>query len=261
MAVLDGDVWIELGKAAPSLVNPATGRTSLSNGSLWMSLASPSLGLHILLVSVWLIFVLLLALGLSRWQGGNAELTRKVVHIGTGNVILLAWWLQIPGILGIAASVLFGIVTLLSYRFPILPGIDSVGRKSLGTFFYAVSIGVLIALFWTSAPHYAVIGILIMTWGDGLAALVGQRWGRHPYKIWGMQKSWEGSLTMALVSFFMTSAILVSLQGTAWQTWITSLAVALVATGLEAFSKLGIDNFTVPLGSAGVAWWLNQLLG
>jgi phytol kinase len=222
--------------------------------------AEPTLELQVAVVTVWLGAVGLLALGLSRRETADSELVRKVVHIGTGNVILLAWWLKIPAWVGIGASVLFGIVTLLSYRFPILPGINSVGRKSLGTFFYAVSIGLLTACFWPTHPYYAVLGILIMTWGDGLAALVGQRWGQRPYKLWGMQKSWEGSLTMALVSFVVSSLLLLGVQGNSWQTWLVALAVAVVATFLEAFSKFGIDNLTVPLGGAAVAFLLTQAL-
>jgi phytol kinase len=48
--------------------------------------------------------------------------------------------------------------------------------------------------------------------------------------------------------------------GNIWQTWIVALAVAVVATALEAFSFLGIDNLTVPLGSAGLAFVLMQIL-
>ncbi|MCY7393855.1 MAG: phosphatidate cytidylyltransferase, partial [Leptolyngbyaceae cyanobacterium CAN_BIN12] len=39
-----------------------------------------------------------------------------------------------------------------------------------------------------------------------------------------------------------------------------SVAIALWATGLEAFSKFVIDNLTVPLGSAAVAFYLSTLL-
>jgi phytol kinase len=221
---------------------------------------TPTLGLQIAIVLVWLGLVGLLAVGLSFWKDTDPELVRKVVHIGTGNVILFAWWLQIPTWVGMGASLLFGIVTLLSYRFPILPGINSIGRKSLGTFFYAISIGILTALFWQTHPYYAVIGVLVMTWGDGLAALVGQRFGKHPYKLWGMQKSWEGSVTMALVSFTVCSLILFLVQGVTWQSWGVAALVALVAASLEAFSRLGIDNLTVPLGSAGLAFLLNHFI-
>ncbi|MEL7035497.1 MAG: diacylglycerol/polyprenol kinase family protein [Cyanobacteria bacterium J06592_8] len=220
---------------------------------------NPSLLSEVALVGVWLGVILLLAEALNRLIAVKAEVSRKVVHIGTGNVILLAWWLNIPAWIGISAGVVSGIIALISYKFPILPSINSVGRKSLGTFFYAVSIGVLIACFWPiNAPEYAVLGILVMTWGDGFAAVIGQSFGRHPYKVWGIQKSWEGSLTMCLVSYIVCCSILFAVQGNIWQTWVISLIVAVAATTMEAFSKLGIDNLTVPLGSAALAFFLNQ---
>jgi phytol kinase len=219
----------------------------------------PSLVVQIGVVVGWLGFVVAIAESLRRFAHAQPEMVRKIVHIGTGNVILIAWWLSIPAWAGIGASVLFSLVTLLSYRITLLPDINNIGRKSLGTFFYAVSIGVLISGFWQTSPHYAVMGVLIMTWGDGLAALIGQRWGKHPYKLWGMQKSWEGSLTMGLVSYFVSSAVLFAVQGNIWQTWLISLAIALIATSLEAFSKWGIDNLTVPLGSAIAAAFLIHL--
>jgi phytol kinase len=99
-----------------------------------------------------------------------------------------------------------------------------------------------------------------MTWGDGLAALIGQRFGKYPYTLWGVQKSWEGSLTMAIVSFIVSSSILVSVYGNIWQSWLISAIVALLAAGLEAFSKFGIDNLTVPLGSAMTAFLLSSFV-
>ncbi len=217
--------------------------------------------LQIAVVVLWIGLLLLVASLLNCPGNSNSEVVRKVVHIGTGNVILFAWWLHIPAIVGVGASILASIITLLSYRFPILPGINSVGRKSLGTFFYAVSIGILVAWFWTiNRPQYAVLGILVMTWGDGLAAIIGQKFGKHPYRIWENQKSWEGSGTMALVSFIVSSLIFLSVQGNNWQTWVVSLVVAVVATILEAFSVYGIDNLTVPLGSAALGFLLIELL-
>lgn len=212
------------------------------------------------LVAAWLAIVFLVGEGLYRYTNTGSEILRKVVHIGSGNVVLLAWWLHIPAWVGIAAAVVAAVVALLSYRLPILPGINSVGRKSLGTFFYAVSFGVLVAGFFPQHhPEYAALGMLIMAWGDGMAALIGQKWGRHRYQLWDMQKSWEGSLTMFAISYLASSSILLNVQGNSWQIWVVSLAVAVFATVLEAFSKFGIDNLTVPLGSAALAFFLGQL--
>ncbi|SRR5579883_72688 len=227
---------------------------------LWLSTVPP-LWLQIAATGAWVGLLGLLAEWLHRYTAVGPEIVRKVVHIGAGNVILLAWWLAVPAWLGVGASIVFSAIAFLSYHLPILPSINGIGRKSLGTFFYAVSIGVLVAWFWSiHQPYYAVLGVLVMTWGDGLAALVGQRFGRHPYKLWDMQKSWEGSLTMAIVSYIVSVLILLSVQGNVWQSWVIALVVAIVATGLEAFSKFGIDNLTVPLGSAAVCFGLCQLL-
>ncbi len=131
------------------------------------------------MVAAYLGLLLIIAEGAGRFYQTEAELTRKIVHIGSGNVLLLAWGLKIPSWVAVDASIVAAIVALLSYFVPILPSINSVGRQSLGTFFYAVSIGVLTGWFFPlGLPQFAVIGILVMAWGDGLAAVVGQNWGR-----------------------------------------------------------------------------------
>ena len=225
-----------------------------------METISP-LSLQIAPAAVWVGLIIFIAWVVYRFTDSEAEIIRKIVHIGMGNVILIAWWLDIPAYVGITASVFASLITLLSYKFPILPGINSVGRQSLGTFFYAVSIGVLMGIFWyLHQPQYAVLGIMIMAWGDGLAALIGKRFGKHKYIVFGSQKSLEGSLTVTLSSYFICVTLLFIVQGNIWQTWIISLIVALIATILEAFSFLGIDNLTVPIGSATCAYLLTQIL-
>ncbi len=221
----------------------------------------PPVWLQLGVAGLWVAGVIGLAEGLNRARISEPEVTRKIVHIGIGNVVVLAWWLQLPVWMGVGASLLFGMITLLSYRYPILPGVNSVGRQSYGTFFYAISFACLFGLFWRSHPQFTLLGILTMAWGDGLAALVGQRWGKHPYQLWGGRKSWEGSLTMALVSFAIALPVLLSTLGTGVAAGLAAVGVAIAATGLEVLSKLGIDNLTVPLGSAAIAYGLSQWLG
>ncbi|PSP00556.1 MAG: phosphatidate cytidylyltransferase [Cyanobacteria bacterium QS_7_48_42] len=229
------------------------------NFSAWFQSTTPLL-VPLSLIFAYLAILVLVAEGITRLFSDDKELTRKVVHLGAGNVILLAWWLEVPASVGIAASIIASLVALISYFLPILPSINSVGRQSLGTFFYAVSIGILVAWFWwLNQPQYAAMGILAMCWGDGMAAIIGQRFGKHPYQILGITKSWEGSLTMAVASYLTSSLVLLGVQGNVWQTWLIPLAVAGFATGLEAVSRLGVDNLTVPLGSAALGFFLNQI--
>ena len=207
------------------------------------------LAIPLLAVFIYLGILVLIAEVLSRSLGDDPELTRKIVHIGSGNVILLAWWLNISRSIIVSAAVIAAAIAITSYLVPILPSIESVGRKSFGTLFYAISMGVLTGCFWQDYPQYAVIGILVMAWGDGLAAIIGQRFGKHQYQIGTIKKSWEGSLAMTGAAFLVTATILLFTQGNNWQAWTIALVVAVVATICEAFSKLGIDNLTVPLAS------------
>jgi phytol kinase len=226
--------------------------TFFTDSNLWLRIA---------IVPVYVGSIVAIAELLHRYTDTNPERVRKVVHIGTGNVILIAWLLQLPAWVGIISGVLAGIITLISYRLPILPGVNSVGRKSLGTFFYAVSIGILTAIFWhLNLPYYAVIGILIMAWGDGLAAIIGQTFGKHPYQIVGNTKSWEGTLTMLVVSYTIVAIVLLTVQGNIWQTWLVGIPVAIAATAVESIAQWGLDNLTVPLISAGLTFFINQLV-
>jgi len=197
---------------------------------------------------------------LSRSLPDDPELTRKVVHIGSGNVILLAWWLDISRSVIVSAAIIAAAIAVTSYLIPILPSIESVGRKSFGTFFYALSMGILATCFWQSTPQYAVIGILVMAWGDGMAAIIGQRFGKHKYQIGNITKSWEGSLAMATAALIVTGTVLTFVIGNSWQTWTIAIVVAAISTAAEAFSKVGVDNLTVPLASGFLCYLGVQVL-
>ncbi|AIE74428.1 phytol kinase [Synechocystis sp. PCC 6714] len=221
---------------------------------LWMAVAMAAIYLGAIILSAEL---------LNRLSPSPAEVTRKIVHIGAGQVVLIAWWLGIPGWVGSIAGLLAALIAVLSYRLPILPSLESVGRHSYGTLFYAISIGLLVGGFFSAGlPVFAAIGILVMAWGDGLAALVGQRWGKHPYKVFGFRKSWEGTTTMVLASFLVTVLLLGYSFGLTATVFALAVMVAITGAGLESFSRWGIDNLTVPIVSALIAFagsyfWLN----
>ena len=215
----------------------------------------------IFIVGGYLILLLTIAEFLSRVYDTDSELTRKIVHIGTGNVILLAWWLDITRDVILLASVGASCVAIASYLLPILPSVNGVGRKSLGTLFYAISIGILAGLFWgEETRQFTAIGILIMSYGDGTAALVGQNFGKHPYQAWGNKKSWEGSLAMTIVGFIITLLILSMTGDWQWSYVLIALLAGIFATILETFSQVGIDNLTVPVGSGLIVYYLLQFV-
>lgn len=214
----------------------------------------------IFLIISYLITVLAIAEFLKHSWNIRTEITRKIVHIASGNVILIAWKSQLPAWILIIGSVISIILVLTSYVSSLFPSINDIKRISFGTLFYACSIGILSYFFWHQKEiQYVVIGILTMTWGDGMAAVIGQKFGKHTYQILNVNKSWEGSLAMMGVSFVVCSIVLFFVGEPSSKIFTISLITSIVATVLEIFSSFGIDNLTVPLGSAYISFYLTNL--
>jgi phytol kinase len=213
------------------------------------------LTIQITAVAVWLGLVFLASEILHRFKQ-DPELVRKVVHIGTGHVLLIAWWLQIPTWLCVSAGVTFTAIALASHYTNILPMLNDVGRKTYGVFYYALSITVLVGLLWEHHPQYAVIGVMVMSWGDGMAALIGKRFGKHTFIYMGNKRSLEGSLAMFVTSLIVMLGIFASGHSLSASDIGVAIPVAVIAAMLEAFSPGGTDNLSVPLASASLSYFL-----
>ena len=138
-------------------------------------------------------------------------------------------------------------MVFINYNYKLFPTIEDVERKSYGTLFYCLSLFILIYLFWDKNPYALTTGFFIMTFGDGLAGLIGKSFNSKSWIIFKQKKSLFGTLTM-----FLTSLIVVCLIGYTQQNSLNFnyLAIAFFATFLEQFSVLGIDNLIVPITSA-----------
>jgi phytol kinase len=213
------------------------------------------LTIQITAVAVWLGLVFLASEILHRFKQ-DPELVRKVVHIGTGHVLLIAWWLQIPTWLCVSAGVTFTAIALASHHTNILPMLNDVGRKTYGVFYYALSITILVGLLWDHHPQYAVIGVMVMSWGDGMAALIGKRFGKHTFIYMGNKRSLEGSLAMFVTSLIVMLGIFASGHSLSARDVGVAIPVAAIAAMLEAFSPGGTDNLSVPLASASLSYFL-----
>jgi dolichol kinase len=127
------------------------------------------------------------------------------------------------------------------------------GQKGqLGTVYFPLSFAALIWLLWDQ-PHLLVASLMPMTWGDALAAVVGQRIGQRCYTVGGCTRSLEGSVVLFLISWVATLAPLLLLNpGTLDPVAAVGVAAAtaLGAVVIEAVSPWGIDNLTVPAISA-----------
>jgi dolichol kinase len=117
-----------------------------------------------------------------------------------------------------------------------------------GLVFYAISYTCLAFLF-PQKTHVIAAGILPMAYGDAAASIIGEKYGRHKYKLVA-QKSLEGSLAMLLVSLTSLAAGMVFFSwfyDFSYFSKITAVvSAATVATLVEAFSPMGFDNLAVP---------------
>ncbi len=189
----------------------------------------------------------------QRWPD-QRELSRKIVHIGTGPVLPLAWFLRIPIAIAVPCAAVVTLITFINHRWHLLPAVEDVGRKSYGTVAYGVAICLLLILFWAENPAAACAGVLVMAFGDGLAGLIGRAVLSPNWMVLEQRKSLIGTSTMAITSAVVLFALVVMTQSPLNP--LRLLAVCTLAVGLEQMSVWGIDNLTVPLGVA-LSWtWM-----
>ena len=188
----------------------------------------------------------------QRWRHYPQEFTRKIVHIGAGMWIFGILALFENWYWGIVPTATFIFFNYISYKFKLVKAMD-LDEDTPGTVYFAFSITLLLALFWSRNQAWiAVAGVMAMTWGDAFASIIGRGWGKHRYFVARHQRSFEGSA--AMFGFSGVAILLVlSLFNTglnALQIVSFSVFVALVATFVEAISLAGLDNIFVPIGSS-----------
>ena len=202
-----------------------------------------------LLISMtYLGVIILIATRFAHWPH---EMSRTFAHILVAN-----WWLIASLVIqrywvAMVAPLFFVVFNTLNAIFNWIPAINSKNRfKNLGTVYYALSVAILTHLTFMD-PQLRIaggLGILAMGYGDGLAAVIGQFYGKHTYSIFRGHKSYEGTLAM-LVSVIAVSALYLLWQVGAID-WPVVVLIAAIATGIEAISPYGLDNLFVPLMTA-----------
>ena len=203
--------------------------------------------LKIALICIYIVSIFFLSWIFQKYKPNNNELKRKIIHIGIGPLIPIAKFLEIDQNSALFFTGIISLLVLINYIFKIIPTIEDVERKSYGTLFYCLSLFILIFIFWDKDPYSLITGFFIMTFGDGLAGLVGKTFNSRSWFFLKQKKSLIGTLTM-----FLTSLIIVSSLGYAKQNSLNLnyFTIAFIATLLEQVSFLGIDNFIVPILSA-----------
>ena len=198
-------------------------------------------------ILIYILIIFLISIIYKSFNPNNKEALRKIIHIGIGPLIPFAKFLNINQTSALCFTGLISLLTFINYQSKLFPTIEDVERKSYGTLFYCLSVFILISLFWDKDQYALITGFFIMTFGDGLAGLIGKNFNSKSWIFLKQKKSLFGTMTM-----FVTSLIVVCSIGYAQQNSLNLnyFTIAFFATLLEQFSVLGIDNFIVPISSA-----------
>ena len=199
------------------------------------------------IILFYLFLIFSISVVFKKFNNDSKEIVRKIIHIGIGPSIPIAQFLKIDQKSALIFTGIISLMVFINYTYKLFPTIEDVDRKSYGTLFYCLSLFILIYLFWDKDPYALITGFFIMTFGDGLAGLIGKSLNSKSWIIFKQKKSLFGTLTMFLASLIVVCSIGYAQKNNLNFNYFT---IAFFATLLEQFSVLGIDNFLVPISSA-----------
>lgn len=204
----------------------------------------------------WVLVALGGAAGALRWlqrrRQLHPEVARKGFHVSAGLVVL-----PLPWLFDEAWPVLvLGLVTLLGFagvrrcrKLRSGPGalIHGVARPSLGELCFPAGVSLAFVLSRGDALLYCV-PVLLLTFADPAAALIGIRYGTVRYPTLDGEKTAEGSLAFLGMGFLCcVGALRLVGEAGALEGLLVSAVVALTLTMVEALSAWGLDNLLIPL--------------
>lgn len=189
-------------------------------------------------------YVALLILISEKILKSYPNLSRKFLHIMVGNILFILPLFTSREVITFLAAAPFILLTfLISPYSPLkIKNRVSASGHGFGLVYYAISWTIL-AFFFYDQPWVIAVGIAAMSYGDGMAALIGERFGKRKYNISGDTKSIEGSLAMFLVLIVTLGVVLVYYH-TLPSSYLLIVTVALVATVFEGITPKGLDNLS-----------------
>lgn len=209
------------------------------------------------------IYVAILLIITEKLLAKYPEVSRKVLHIMVGNVAFILTIFVTREIMAfIAAGPFIFFTFLMSPYTPIksIRGKTSTAGHGMGLVYYSITWTILAYLFFDNMVVIA-IGIFAMSYGDGFASVIGQRFGKKKFNVFGDKKSYAGSAAMFIFTFIMMIVALLYYNISITFYILLVLAfIALVATFVEALTPRGLDNITVPFVAV-FLYWLILLSG
>ena len=186
------------------------------------------------------------------------EASRKFIHIMLCNWWFIAMYFFDHVIWAALVPASFVVINWISYKKDLIKVMerDDKQKEGLGTVYYAISLLILAIITFgvINKPEIGLIGILVMGYGDGLAAVIGKYIKSKEYHIGNTTKTLAGSVTMLLITFIILSIYFMIIGKT--NGILLALAISMAAMVVEAISIKGTDNLTVPLVISGILMFI-----
>ncbi|MEI6847658.1 MAG: phosphatidate cytidylyltransferase [Chlorobiaceae bacterium] len=182
------------------------------------------------------------------------DISRKITHICAGSVIVFlplfidSDWSRYLNI------TVFALWTLLLIQKGFFAADDDQTVKTMtrnndkrellkGTLYFVI-VAMICGTVYYKQPA-GVLAMAILGWGDGLAPVIGTRYGRMKYRVLS-DKSIEGSLAFLLGSI-AAGLFFVQLIVPGSFSVGKIIAIAVIATIVEGISPKEVDNLTIPV--------------
>ena len=201
----------------------------------------------------------------------ESKLSRKLIHIGTGPIFVLCWFLfnddpsarWLAALVPLAITIQFALIGLGVIKDK--ASVDAMSRTGdpkeilRGPLFYGIMFVALTIVYWKDSP-IGIVALMMMCGGDGIADIFGRRIA-SPKLPWSGDKSVAGTVSV-FVGGFVFSAVMIYIYITAGvfsgpisNYLLPIAAIAFVGALVESLHFRDIDNISMTLASALLGHW------
>lgn len=179
------------------------------------------------------------------------EVTRKFVHLSGGIITLTFSYLFTSHWAVLILCIGFVGILYSTKKLKLLNSVHGIERPSLGGLYFPLAVYItFIISSINQQPHLYLIGMLILSISDSMAALVGTSYGKFLFLIEKERKSVEGTLIFLLMTFLITEQGMLHLTDAGpLKATLCGIYVAILVTGFELLSLKGTDNLFIPIGT------------
>ena len=192
-------------------------------------------------------------------HGLPRDISRKITHICAGSAIIFLPLFREGDWSHYLNITVFAVWTLLLIQKGLFATEDDQAVKTMtrtgdkrellkGTLDFVVVAMICGTVFYKQAS--GVLAMAMLGWGDGLAPIVGTRFGKMRYKL-VCDKSVEGSLAFLFGSFFAGLFFVRLIVPEAYDPAKIAI-IAVAATVIEGLSPKEVDNILIPAGVIGL---------